>query len=603
MSSTEYIHNLSCDNIRVAGVGLEDTCVPNVKWIEESYVAQNSFGTSVSSQFANKILLDGINQALSTTSHPNFQSVTVDALPASSNSLTARAYVDSAIAAVSAGPGIGLSKIAGLFNIDPSLPHITSMGGCFAKGVNDVYLSSGSNKNLHLGNGVHGVGFVQTGDTFVNYNNSGLIKLCNSTSVKFEVGSYGVSCFGDLLVNNLRKGDNLGMVSVFSGVNSTGGASLELYGISHGGNGNMVLNSMKELYVKSYISGAFVSNLVVSSTGAYAFQNVTDSTNSSLGAATFLGGVGIGKHLFVGSNAYVAGSAYHFNHSLVPLGIDSEVPGGSTPFLNLGVNSRSSSQKTINTSFPGSFLRVSPSNTAQTFSFYSRPAGSATDTLVHTIGQNGETVIGGTGALTFSNTNTGIPLLNARSPGTKLVLYSSLSATSTDYALGVNGGEFWQSTSDTGSNFKWYHGNFNSMTLTSTTLTTNANITALNLSTGGASSTWGSGLSMQNATAYVNDNSKTSFHKVGKICTIQGVVILTSQTGGSGTLQINLPIAAAFNFTYKDVVLIKNGVSYTNPELNVQTTNVIATLTYNGGQPTLMVPGDSMYVKMSYVSI
>src|SRR5690349_8313276 len=102
---SQYIRSISADYIRCASVGVDGSSVPNIDWVQNSFVPQNSIGASVNSQFSNKSILDGINQPLSVTSSPNFKSVTVDDLPASSNSLCARAYVDSAIAAVSPGPG------------------------------------------------------------------------------------------------------------------------------------------------------------------------------------------------------------------------------------------------------------------------------------------------------------------------------------------------------------------------------------------------------------------------------------------------------------------------------------------------------------------
>lgn len=59
----------------------------------------------------------------------------------------------------------------------------------------------------------------------------------------------------------------------------------------------------------------------------------------------------------------------------------------------------------------------------------------------------------------------GAPTVSTRSLGTKLLLYPGISATSIDYALGVESGALWFSTASVGSNFKWYAAAANIMTL------------------------------------------------------------------------------------------------------------------------------------------
>ncbi len=60
----------------------------------------------------------------------------------------------------------------------------------------------------------------------------------------------------------------------------------------------------------------------------------------------------------------------------------------------------------------------------------------------------------------FNGTGVGAPAFTTRSPGTKLVIYSGISATAADYALGVESGHIWQSVPNTGATtgFKWYGG-------------------------------------------------------------------------------------------------------------------------------------------------
>lgn len=80
-------------------------------------------------------------------------------------------------------------------------------------------------------------------------------------------------------------------------------------------------------------------------------------------------------------------------------------------------------------------------------------AGSATDGA----GQlylNGAT----SNRIDWAAVGTGAPALTTRSAGTKVVLYPSLSASNTDYAIGIDAATMWSSVPENGSsfNFKWY---------------------------------------------------------------------------------------------------------------------------------------------------
>jgi hypothetical protein len=80
-------------------------------------------------------------------------------------------------------------------------------------------------------------------------------------------------------------------------------------------------------------------------------------------------------------------------------------------------------------------------------------AGSATDGA----GQlylNGAT----SNRIDWAAVGTGAPSLTTRSAGTKVVLYPSLSASNTDYAIGIDAATMWSSVPENGAsfNFKWY---------------------------------------------------------------------------------------------------------------------------------------------------
>ena len=63
-----------------------------------------------------------------------------------------------------------------------------------------------------------------------------------------------------------------------------------------------------------------------------------------------------------------------------------------------------------------------------------------------------------------------MPTVATRSAGTKLVLYPSITATRTDYALGIDGGLLWNSVPENKGtfSFRWYVGATAVATLTGT---------------------------------------------------------------------------------------------------------------------------------------
>jgi hypothetical protein len=65
----------------------------------------------------------------------------------------------------------------------------------------------------------------------------------------------------------------------------------------------------------------------------------------------------------------------------------------------------------------------------------------------------------------------GSPTISTRSYGTKLVIYPSLSATSVDYAIGMDDDALWYSSSLPGTKHRWYCGTIVSMTLNANILT------------------------------------------------------------------------------------------------------------------------------------
>jgi hypothetical protein len=70
--------------------------------------------------------------------------------------------------------------------------------------------------------------------------------------------------------------------------------------------------------------------------------------------------------------------------------------------------------------------------------------------------------------INWANVGVGPPTFTTRSAGTKLVLYTSISATAGDYAFGIDSSTLWSSVPTTGQVFKWYAGTTTAATLTGT---------------------------------------------------------------------------------------------------------------------------------------
>jgi hypothetical protein len=65
---------------------------------------------------------------------------------------------------------------------------------------------------------------------------------------------------------------------------------------------------------------------------------------------------------------------------------------------------------------------------------------------------------GTSNAVIFSQSGLGAPSFTTRSSGTKIVLYPDMSGSTVDYAIGVNGGLFWNSVQDSTGSFGWFAG-------------------------------------------------------------------------------------------------------------------------------------------------
>ncbi len=65
---------------------------------------------------------------------------------------------------------------------------------------------------------------------------------------------------------------------------------------------------------------------------------------------------------------------------------------------------------------------------------------------------------GGGNRIEFANQGVNPPAFNTRSNGTRMCLWSSLDASNTDYAIGIEVGSMWFSVLASGQGFSWYAG-------------------------------------------------------------------------------------------------------------------------------------------------
>ena len=88
---------------------------------------------------------------------------------------------------------------------------------------------------------------------------------------------------------------------------------------------------------------------------------------------------------------------------------------------------------------------------------------------------SGQLYLNGTSGnrIDFNTNGLAVPATTTRSVGTKIVFYPSISATQTDYAMGMDSNTLWYSVPTTGDNHRWYGGTTNTMTLTGSILTIN----------------------------------------------------------------------------------------------------------------------------------
>ena len=174
------------------------------------------------------------------------------------------------------------------------------------------------------------------------------------------------------------------------------------------------------------LSGSTItSNTIFTTPGAISYKAlpVTDGTEAS-----------IGFHRYVAGTASAAGDYWVIGHNSFSVGAGN--------------------------------LAIGTYSTGAVMSFQSTGAISlGTSTTTTSVLSNVLSMTTGNSYIQMSNTGLAVPTFTTRSAGTKIVLYSNITASSVDVGIGVTSGGMWNSVSLTTDTFYWYHGTTLSMSL------------------------------------------------------------------------------------------------------------------------------------------
>ena len=253
------------------------------------------------------------------------------------------------------------------------------------------------------------------------------------------------------------------------------------------------------------------TNIVLNAFGNVSVPNTTDSTSITSGSVQIAGGLGVAKSLYVGGSLVPSGNvniAYgmflRFTRSdggVGQLSMGADTTGGNNNLaLNNGsghgsisLNANTGSQSKIYLNSETTLVQGTVDSTSLTSGSLQVSGGlSVTKSLF--VG-TGITLASATSNLIyFTTAGSAIPQFTTRSLGTKIVVYPNISASTVDYAVGIESLNMWFSTPSSTTGFKWYAGTTvamqltgtGSLTITNSTTASTQSITALqpNLSTG-----------------------------------------------------------------------------------------------------------------------
>jgi hypothetical protein len=153
----------------------------------------------------------------------------------------------------------------------------------------------------------------------------------------------------------------------------------------------------------------------------------------------------------------------------------------------------------------------------------------------------------------------GAPAFTTRTTGTRIILSPTISASSADFAFGINTNVMWQSVPTTSDTFRWYHGTSNFVALTGTTFNVSHNTTSTSTTTGSLTVGGGAGITGALFTGgAIRTNSTTTSSSV-----TTGSLIADGGLGVAGTAYIggvtNLTAATASTSNTTGTLVVTGG--------------------------------------------
>lgn len=312
-------------------------------------------------------------------------------------------------------------------------------------------------KKLWVGGDVN---FLSTTDSYSN--SSGALVLNGGLGIAKNISIAGnESLTGNLSVTGTVTVSNTVNLNSTSDASSISTGSLILaggIGISKNiyGAGQLVITNTSSS--AAIISGGVTIARSLNTAGTISVTNSANATSSSSGSITTLGGIGITQDLFVGGNSKIDGS----------LTVAGNISSSSNVIFTNTTDTISPSTGSVIIS--GGVGIAKSLNIGSTVASNSITSGALV--VAGGIGVGSSLFVGGNqtlgGTITFGN-NSGIaaPSINVRSVGTKTLFYDALSATTSDYAVGIESNGLWFSvpTNNQSNSFKWYGASTNVMTL------------------------------------------------------------------------------------------------------------------------------------------
>lgn len=303
----------------------------------------------------------------------------------------------------------------------------------------------------------------------------------------------------------------------------------------------------------------------------------TNSTGTNSGALIVAGGGGFGGDIYA-NRIYANGAEVVTTGSIGSFGVSS-IQAGTDTAVSLGLGNVALIWNTSTLASVTSRGATTPSAISITNNTTASASNTGSLVVAGGAGIGGNLYVGGgtigldnvtANNILFNTVGTGTPTDTARSVGTKIVLYPSLSGSTADYAIGIDAGLMWSSIAgnDAGQYFKWFGGTTEVAKLSGTGVFSANSVFDNNKRVlTSITPTAGTAISI---TAVSTSNADTTFtiNNTG-VTSLTGTAALgVSSSTGDITLT-NLGVTTVAGSTYLGVSTSSGAVTFTN--LGVQT--------------------------------